>query len=562
METWPVGLATTPYTEAAVGFTVAADGTVYIPIHECPDVPGPVPVHYYSRTRNGVKVHTLTNISAMYYSPIVTSAAVYQMDELNAVHGYSLNGSSPWVTQLSGFSQGAMALDSSGNIYVGTDAETFGVHAAIYSLDASGKIRPGWPKETGGVTAQTTPVIGSAGGADVIYISNINGAVYAFNPDGSVRNGFPFSTNATVSSDPLAVGASGTVYLQTSQGLFAINPDGSNPWKFAPQGTAVGTPILDRDENIYVAFGNSVYSLDSAGNPRSGWPIAIPEARRMVLGGNGILYVVSQGEQIYSVTGGFLAFPLKKSENEFYTPEDIKIATVFDHYQTSSYTNDHLVAAFTGESAGPCGPNVCKDFATLAKKHAGYSSSGKQPFYVNDGFYTGGGPPLGPEPCQSGTCPQKGYQYLYYDGHPGFDYHAPCDAQAKTFTPVYAAVDGYVSYPSAYDGITGGGSQFHVLVITAKADPSYELYYLHMPNYPNDTGTTCMDQPAQFSQGDFVSAGQQIGVAGRKGLPGCNDLFSHLHFEVHHNDQPVDPYGWTGDYDDPYTLMENSRLWK
>lgn len=190
---FPFTLSSNPYAESAVGFTVSSDGHIYVPIHECPDVSGAEPVNYYSLTKNGRNTANwpLTGVSAMYFPPaLAMNGTIYQMDELNVVHAYLPDGTLLWNTSLPGFSQGAISLDSTGSLYIGTDGNLFGGHA-VYSLDSStGAIRSGWPQDTGGFTAQTTPAISAD---DVIYIATPTGSLFAFNADGSPRTGFPYA---------------------------------------------------------------------------------------------------------------------------------------------------------------------------------------------------------------------------------------------------------------------------------------------------------------------------------------------------------------------------------
>jgi hypothetical protein len=95
--------------------------------------------------------------------------------------------------------------------------------------------------------------------------------------------------------------------MKTSLGLFAINPDGTSAWPspFFPSGDASLSPgpILDANGFIYVAFGDSVYSLNPDRSVRPGWPIAIPSAGQLVIGGSNLLYVISQNQKLYSIQG-------------------------------------------------------------------------------------------------------------------------------------------------------------------------------------------------------------------------------------------------------------------
>jgi len=48
-----------------------------------------------------------------------------------------------------------------------------------------------------------------------------------------------------------------------------------------------------------------------------------------------------------------------------------------------------------------------------------------------------------------------------------------------------------------------------------------------------------------------VMAGEPIGTVGKPASPSCGGGY-HLHFAARHNDVDVDPYGWAGNYQDPW----------
>lgn len=309
---WPYELLPTAYAgspEAPTGgLTVSSDGHIYVASHECPDIPGGVPTHFYSIQQNGsITLNWPVASQAMYWGPAIASASnnglLFQMTEFNVINAYRPDGSIVWSQGLPSYGQGPIAIDSADNLYVGTDAPIVGGHA-VYSFTASGVPRAGWPQDTGGATAQTAPVIGTS---DVVYIATQGGALYAFNPDGSPRAGFPFVGGGTASQLPLALASSGaTIYMKTTLGLFAINTDGTKAWSvpFNPGGDATLSPgpVVDASGFIYVAFGNNVYSLNPDGTIRIGWPVTVPGAGYLLIAGEGTLYVVSAGQKLYSIT--------------------------------------------------------------------------------------------------------------------------------------------------------------------------------------------------------------------------------------------------------------------
>ncbi|GAA5153739.1 hypothetical protein GCM10025768_23800 [Microbacterium pseudoresistens] len=103
--------------------------------------------------------------------------------------------------------------------------------------------------------------------------------------------------------------------------------------------------------------------------------------------------------------------------------------------------------------------------------------------------------------------------------------HLGQDFAAPVGTPIYAAMDGCVSISSeSYSGY-GVSIQLESIV----DGEAISTLYAHM-NY----GTRAV-QP-----GDCVTAGQYLGDVGSTGYV----FGSCLHFEVHLNDQPIEPMGW------------------
>jgi hypothetical protein len=587
---WPFTLMQTGYPgspETPVGLTVSNSGTIYVATHECPDIPGAVPVHFYSIEPNATNTPNWPIPSTAMYWPAAlgSDGTIFQMDELQTIHAYSPSGTSLWSITLPSYGQGDLALDAAGNVYVGTDSVVDGGHT-VYSFTPSGVTNPGWPQDTGGVTAPTAPVIGPRGG---VYIANTAGALYAFNPNGSLRSGFPFSSGGTVSQQPLAVSSSGIVYMKTSVGLYAVNADGTPVWAtpFSPGGDATlsPAPVIDGSGNVYVAFGDSVYSLAPGGTVRLGWPVTVASAGPLVIGGQHTLYVVSGGQQLYAVRSNplLLQFPVQTCGTSPCNPSNATINAVFDHDMKQAYEC----------SAGGFGAVMpfTNQLANGSPSSKSYGCGGSRYGYQ----YTGAGTLLA---GYDYNFTQNG-SFLYYDGHPGYDYNFGYG------TPVYPAVDGCVTYLQPAAGVANPENG-HILAIipqatepaggcqTATDQTGYSIVYMHlssfyqnqtsMPNYggvlrcTSSIPSVCeLNEDTEVcstcaQQNEYVTTNRTdpIGYTGNF-FDTWGGVAPHLHFEV---DEirfavsapiPVDPYGWCGPPStDPYTNftgITNITLW-
>lgn len=129
-------------------------------------------------------------------------------------------------------------------------------------------------------------------------------------------------------------------------------------------------------------------------------------------------------------------------------------------------------------------------------------------------------------------------QYLYYDGHNGYDYDI-------SYVPIYAAAPGTVIYaaPEYADALNHGYGN----MVMIDHHNGYVTLYGHFSRL-------------LVHAGQRVHRGQQIGVSGNTG----HSSGPHLHFTVFHNCSPTDPYGWAGAGSDPlaaYQGESSTYLW-
>lgn len=144
----------------------------------------------------------------------------------------------------------------------------------------------------------------------------------------------------------------------------------------------------------------------------------------------------------------------------------------------------------------------------------------------------------GPDPGFSEGFAQTpgGHDYLYYDGHDGYDY-------GLWYEPVAAAASGTVMLSGW--AVPGCATCSSGLTIEINHHNGLLTYYGHLSRL-------------LVSKGQWVTRGQVIGISGMTGTA----TGPHLHFGVYYvnGNGPVDPYGWSGSWADPYT-KDLGDLW-
>ena len=259
---------------------------------------------------------------------------------------------------------------------------------------------------------------------------------------------------------------------------------------------------------------------------------------------------VAYFDDVVLIPGLSLAFPL-----DGYTPETIGINTVFDHTnprgRLGDNDGDNRVVAWTGERGDGTiltTPNVTYQYTCRAKSSADTFG----PNFVLNGNYTGSG-------CRGLTS------YLSYNSHAGIDFRAPTD------TPVYAVDTGFIigsSTPNGSLDCPSDGSPCIMGTSPTNLGTYGRMRIQHSNGYT--TSYTHLDrQVGGLTLGAVINKGQQIGWSGKTSR--WNEpVDPHLHFAISVSPDlystPIDPYGWTGWYEDPYKSSQrpvfNSRQWQ
>jgi len=141
------------------------------------------------------------------------------------------------------------AIGPDGTIYTGSFDDYF-----IYAVNPDGTEK--WRYDTGGIVF--TPTVGPDG---TIYFGS-DSLLYALKPDGKKKWTYAMKNNVLETSP--ALGPDGTIYIGANgQGLYAVNPNGSQKW--VKDYSIISTPTVGPDGTIYVGAKKRFLALDPSG---------------------------------------------------------------------------------------------------------------------------------------------------------------------------------------------------------------------------------------------------------------------------------------------------------
>ncbi len=270
------------------GAAIAADGTIYYGARDNrlyafnPD--GSIKWRY--RILNDGDVRTSPAVAAdgtIYFSG--TWAGL--------VHALRPNGDLKWkfkAEQYILWSSPAVDPDT-GTIYIGS------TNGALYALTTGGV--PIWgPKgiKLKGLNRKSSPAIGADG---TIYVGTTVG-VYAVDPNGTIR--WFHATKGYVESTP-AIASSGAIYVGTTTGktFYKLNGStGGEIWKVAGTAAFATSPAIGADGVVYVSMGPTVLALRPNGSELWRYTTGDFINASPAIGADGTLYVGSSDHKLYA----------------------------------------------------------------------------------------------------------------------------------------------------------------------------------------------------------------------------------------------------------------------
>jgi outer membrane protein assembly factor BamB len=197
-----------------------------------------------------------------------------------------------------GVTDGSVAIDADGTMYVSTGAFGGSGGSKIFALTPDATLR--WEASPGS-NLGTSVALGADGS---LYVASQapNPALYAMARDGSTKWSFTAQDNITTTP---AVGPDGTIYFGTwnTKTFFAVNPDGTKKWQTTFAGDiAQSTPVIGLDGSIFIgSFQKKLHAFAPDGTVKWEFPVEAAIRSTPAVDRNGAVYVACDDDKVYCV---------------------------------------------------------------------------------------------------------------------------------------------------------------------------------------------------------------------------------------------------------------------
>ncbi len=154
----------------------------------------------------------------------------------------------------------------------------------------------GWLDDGPTISNEGTIYFGGSYGGLPYYL-------YAINPDGSEK--WKFKTNGLILGSSPAIDENGTIYIGSwDTRLYAINPDGTEKWRFPSGGSIFSSPAIGDDGIIYIgtmSSGNSIVAVNPNGTLKWIYETGNSITSDPAIGDDGTVYIGSQDNYLYAL---------------------------------------------------------------------------------------------------------------------------------------------------------------------------------------------------------------------------------------------------------------------
>ncbi|HVU24982.1 MAG TPA: PQQ-binding-like beta-propeller repeat protein [Opitutus sp.] len=185
------------------------------------------------------------------------------------IYAVNSTGTTKWTVTTNstgvGVLDSAPAIGADGTVYIGASDKRF------YALNPGGGAKKWY--FTAATALGSAPAIAANG---TIYFRD-NTTLYSLTDNGtSYTKNWTFTLTGSTSDGTYcspSIGADGTIYVGTNAGAFyAVNPNGTQKWKYTADDDIFTTPAIATNGNIYFAtLSGTVYALSSAGSKLWSW---------------------------------------------------------------------------------------------------------------------------------------------------------------------------------------------------------------------------------------------------------------------------------------------------
>jgi hypothetical protein len=214
------------------------------------------------------------------------------------------DGSLKWGFETNGVGVSSIAVGSDGTVYLGTTRS-----GTVFALTPSGALK--WKHFTDGAIVDSI-VIGRLGTIYALYMSRATPTgVSAVNPDGSQK--WRFEAGDVYNADGyLAVAGDDTVYRteDAKNRVVAINSDGSRKWAFTTRDhsamgalSRISTPsvAVGKDGVIYAADHGNLFAINPDGSRKWSFVTGNDKSLTLAPGTDGSIYANSWDNKVYAL---------------------------------------------------------------------------------------------------------------------------------------------------------------------------------------------------------------------------------------------------------------------
>lgn len=229
-----------------------------------------------------------------------------------------IDGTVKWTFETGDGIESSPVIDSSGTVY-------FGSHDGyLYALNPNGTLK--WKFEIakpvyderwrGYKSIMATPAIDSNG---TIYINGASNYLHAINPDGTEKWSFYIKWHNDFWNSP-TIAPDGTIYIGTARndnsetsteypaGVYAINPNGTEKWRYPINTGVTSIPAIGRDGTLYIGAAEpvknngKVFALTPEGKYKWEFTMEQWEESSATVSYDGTIYIGSKEGNLYAIT--------------------------------------------------------------------------------------------------------------------------------------------------------------------------------------------------------------------------------------------------------------------